>query len=329
MMPETNKLKIAVYWAAACGGCDVAITHLNEKILDLAAAADIVFWPCAMDFKYSDVEKMPDGFIDVCLFNGAIRTSEHEHVAKLLRKKSKVMVAFGACAAFGGIPGLSNLTTASASLKEAYLDEPSAPNPKHNMPSLKTQMPEGELTLPVIWDTVHSLKQVVGVEYFVPGCPPTVNIIAAAIDAIVSGKLPPVGTTIAGEGSVCTECKLEKLDNMRLKEYKRPWEIKPDPARCLMEQGMVCLGPATRAGCGAQCTAVLMPCRGCFGPMERILDQGAAALDAASSILDTNDEARIAELIDEIPDPAGTFYRFSLPESLLRRAASAREEKQK
>lgn len=323
-MPD--KLKLAVYWAAACGGCDVAITHLNEKILDLAAATDIVFWPCAMDFKYSDVEAMPDKHIDVCLFNGAIRTSEHEHIAKLLRRKTKVMVAFGACAAFGGIPGLSNLTTAAKSLDRAYQNEPSNSNPDKIMPLLKTKVPEGELDLPIIWDTVHSLKQVIDVEYFVPGCPPTVNIIAAAVEAIVSGKLPPVGSTIAGEGSVCTECKLEKRDDMRVKEFKRPWEIIPDPARCLMEQGMVCIGPATRAGCGAQCTAVLMPCRGCFGPMEGVQDQGAAAIDAVGAILDTNDENKIAELIGDIPDPAGTFYRFSLPASMLRRAATGEDK---
>ena len=83
------KLKLASYWAAACGGCDVAILDIHEKILDLAAAADIVFWPIATDFKYSDVEAMPDGHIDVTLFHGAVRNSENEHLAHLLRAKSK------------------------------------------------------------------------------------------------------------------------------------------------------------------------------------------------------------------------------------------------
>ena len=63
------KLKLASYWAAACGGCDVAILDVHEKILDIAAAADIVFWPIATDFKYSDVEAMPDADIDVTLFH--------------------------------------------------------------------------------------------------------------------------------------------------------------------------------------------------------------------------------------------------------------------
>ena len=72
------KGKLALYWAASCGGCEIAVLGINEKILDVAAAFDIVFWPCATDGKVHDVEKMADGEIDVCLFNGGIRTSEHE-----------------------------------------------------------------------------------------------------------------------------------------------------------------------------------------------------------------------------------------------------------
>ncbi|NIN66436.1 MAG: oxidoreductase, partial [Anaerolineae bacterium] len=90
-----DKLKLALYWTASCGGCDVAVLDINEKILDVVEVADIVFWPVALDTKYHDVEAMPDGAIDVCLFNGAIRSSEHEKMARLLRNKSKTLIAFG------------------------------------------------------------------------------------------------------------------------------------------------------------------------------------------------------------------------------------------
>lgn len=70
-----------------------------------------MFWPVAMDFKCEDVELMPDESIDLCLFNGAIRTSENAHVAELMRRKSKTLVAFGSCAHEGCIPALANLTT--------------------------------------------------------------------------------------------------------------------------------------------------------------------------------------------------------------------------
>ena len=82
-----EKLKIAFYWAASCGGCEVAVLDVNEKILDVVAAADIVFWPVAIDTKYKDVEAMPDKYIDACFFNGAIRTEENEKMAKLLGLK--------------------------------------------------------------------------------------------------------------------------------------------------------------------------------------------------------------------------------------------------
>ena len=79
--------KLAIYWAASCGGCDIAVLGLQEKILDLAEAFDIVFWPCVMDAKVPDVEALPNKSIDLCLFNGAVRTSEQEFMARLLRDK--------------------------------------------------------------------------------------------------------------------------------------------------------------------------------------------------------------------------------------------------
>jgi len=104
----TNKLKIAFYWAASCGGCEIAVLDINEKILDVIQIADVVFWPVAMDFKYKDVENMPDKHIDVCFFNGGIRNSEQEHLAKLLRQKSKMLIAYGACAHLGGVNAIRN-----------------------------------------------------------------------------------------------------------------------------------------------------------------------------------------------------------------------------
>jgi len=325
-MAENKKLKLAIYWAAACGGCDVAITQINEKILDLIAVADIVFWPCAMDFKYDDVRNMKDKEIDVCLFSGAIRNSDHEEYAKLLREKSKSMIAFGACACIGGIPGLSNVTTAKESLSRAYLEEPSAPNPDRVLPQLKTNVAEGELTLPVTWDTVHTLNQVVDVDYYVPGCPPTPALIATALDAIVSGQLPPRGSVIAGTKALCDECERVKKNEMRVSEFKAPWEIQIDPEQCLIEQGIVCVGPATRSGCGAQCPKVNMPCTGCFGPPEGVDDQGAAMLSAIASVVCPGADISPEAALDGLRDPLGTFYRFSLPASILRRVKTANKE---
>jgi F420-non-reducing hydrogenase small subunit len=322
-MTEPKKLQLAIYWAASCGGCDVAVLDVNEKILDIAAAADIRLWPVAMDFKYHHVESWADNEMDVCLFNGAVRNSEQLHLAKLLRKKSKVMVAFGACAAFGGIPGLANVSDKKGIFDAVYGYTASTNNPEGVRPMSVLQVPEGEVTLPEFFDDVYSLAQVVPVEYFLPGCPPTPETIMTAVMAIVTGQLPPVGSTIAGTKSVCDECKKTKSERPSVKEYHRPFEIIADPAKCLLEQGIVCTGSATRSGCGALCTSVNMPCRGCYGPMPNAADQGADVLAAVTSILESTDEQDARKKVSKIVDPLGTFYRFTLPVSMLRRSAPA------
>lgn len=314
-----EKLKLALYWAATCGGCEVAILDMNEKILDLAAAADIYLWPVAMDFKYKDVEDWPDKFIDVCLFNGAIRNAEGEHMAHLLRQKSRVMVAFGSCACFGGIPGLANVANAGQVFDRVYQETPSTVNPEGVRPQIRSSMPEGDLTLPEFYDTVRSLAQVEDVDYFLPGCPPVPERIWEVIELIVSGQLPPKGSTVGvSDTTVCEECPRKKEEKL-VDGFVRPHLVQADPERCLLEQGLVCLGPATRGGCGARCLQAWMPCRGCYGPTEQVVDQGAKMLCALSSIINAADETSVRQAVDRIADPLGTFYRFTLPTSFLQR----------
>jgi F420-non-reducing hydrogenase small subunit len=322
-MTQNKKLKLGLYWAASCGGCEIAIVELREKILDLDAAADILFWPCAMDFKYKDVEAMPEGHIDVCLFNGAIRSSENEHLAHLLRQKSKVLVAFGSCAHEGCIPGLANLFDRQSIFERVYLETPSTDNSDGIVPQTSYQMPEGEVTLPKLYNTVKTLSQVEDVDYFVPGCPPQAPQIWSVVETILAGNLPPKGSVVgAGEKTVCDECK-HKREEKRIKKFYRPHEIIPDSEQCLFDQGIICAGPATRSGCGALCPTVGMPCRGCYGPPPHVVDQGAALLSAVASVVDADTEEEAARIVGEIVDPVGTFYRFGLPSSLLHRAKTS------
>jgi F420-non-reducing hydrogenase small subunit len=318
-MASNEKLKLALYWAASCGGCEIAIVELREKILVVDQVADILFWPVAVDVKYKDVEAMPDKHIDVCLFNGAIRTSENEHMAHLLRKKSKVLVAFGSCATEGCIPGLANLFDRQSIFERVYLESQSVDNPNKVVPQTTYQMPEGEVHIPKFYNTVKTLGQVEDVDYFVPGCPPQPHQIWAVIEAILAGNLPPKGSVVgANEKTVCDECK-HKREEKRIKKFWRIHEIIPDPTKCLFDQGIICAGPATRGGCGALCPQVNMPCRGCYGPPPNVTDQGASLLSAVASVVDADTEEEAARIVGEIPDPIGTFYRFSLPASLLHR----------
>jgi F420-non-reducing hydrogenase small subunit len=318
-----GKLKVALYWASSCGGCDMATLAIGEKILDLAAAADIVFWPAAMDFKYRDVERMADQSIDFCLFNGAIRNTEDEHVAKMLRAKSKIMIAYGSCAYEGCIPGLANLFSLDTVLDRVYIDTPSTDNQERTYPLAKVQVPEGQLELPRLHGTVRALHQIIEVDYFVPGCPPEAKTTWLALEALLTGALPEKGSVISHSGkALCEECPLPK-EGKKVKKFYRPHQIVPDPKKCLLDQGLLCYGVATRGGCGALCPQAAMPCTGCYGPVEGVVDQGIHFLSALGSLIDSTDAEEIARIADEIVDPAGTFYRYSLPVSLLRRAKTA------
>lgn len=320
-----SKFKFAMYWAGSCGGCEIAFLEIKEKIIEVDANYEVVFWPVAADFKYKDVEGYEDGSIDICLFNGCIRNSENEHIAHLLRQKSKVLVAFGACATAGGIPGLANLATAQEIKDLVYRQNPSVDNPEGVYPQERYEVPEGVLELPVLYDTVKTLDQTVEVDYYMPGCPPEGHQIAAVLDVVTAAlkgdaELPPKGAVLGvAPKTCCEECKRVKSEK-KVPGFRRIWEFIPDPEQCLLEQGVICMGPATRAGCGARCTSVGMPCRGCYGPAEGVVDQGAKMLSTVASIVDAPTPEEIAEIAASVPDPVGTFYRFTLPGSLLRRA---------
>jgi F420-non-reducing hydrogenase small subunit len=313
------KPKVALYWAASCGGCEIAVLDIGDKLLDLIAAVDIVFWPVAIDIKYKDVEAMEDGEIDLCLFNGAIRTSENEYMAHLLRKKSKLLVAYGSCACEGCIPGLANTKTRKEILERTYIECESTNNPDRVFPQTSFKVPEGELTLPEFYDTVMTLDQVVDVDYYVPGCPPVADQTWAVLTAVLEGTLPEKGSVVgADEKIVCDDCPLTK-EEKKISEFKRPMEVIPDPEKCLLEQGIYCAGIATRTGCGALCPTVLMPCRGCYGPPPGVMDQGAKIVSALGSIIDSEDPDEVKRIMDQIPYPIGYFYRFGLAHSILRR----------
>lgn len=326
-----DKPKISMYWAASCGGCEIALVNIHEKIIDVDQNFDFMFCPCLLDTKKKDIEALADGSILITFFNGAIRTEENEEMAHLLRRKSKLLIAFGSCAGGGCIPALSNLTSKAATMDAVYHQSPTVDNPKNIIPQTETHVPEGKLTLPAFYEKVKTLAQTVDVDYFIPGCPPEPHQIIAVIDFVLSGQpLPPKGSVLgAGKSTVCDECKREKKDK-KVAKFHRTYEIVPDTTTCLLEQGIICMGIATRDGCGAPCTKANMPCIGCYGPPEGVLDQGAKMVSALGSILDLGDYKEVKEdqipgkvdaMLGSVPDQAGTYYKFGLANSLLGRRA--------
>ena len=315
------KPKIGIYWCSSCGGCEEAVVDLAEDILGLVEAVDIVLWPVAMDFKKHDVEAMPDKSIVATLLNGAIRTSEQEEMARLLRRKSQYLIAYGACACNGGIPALANQFPREQLLRYIYEEAPTMADDGHARPQVAFQNNGHLLTLPEFHNVVRALDQVVEVDYFIPGCPPTPKITQKALAALLEGKLPPKGSVLAPDIALCDQCsrKASKPTDVSFTEFKRPHLTALDPQKCFLAQGIVCMGPATRGGCEAVCPHGNMPCTGCFGPTSRVHDQGAKMLSSLCANVTARDEAGAKSVLDGIPDPVGTFYRYGLAKSLLRR----------
>lgn len=322
-----GKPKVGFHWFASCGGCEESVVDLAEDVLTVTAAVDFVFFPVAMDFKKEDVAQMQDGEIDVCFINGAIRTSEEAENAELLRRKSKILIAYGSCSYQGGIPGLANLYEKDEILKYNYIDSPSTENPEGVFPQEECTVEQGTLTLPEFFEKVQTLDQTVDVDYYIPGCPPPVKLLLEAVTAVLEGKLPPKGTVLAPDVALCDECprKSSKPEKMQLKEFKRPHEIMIDPEECLLAQGLLCLGPVTRCGCDSACVNGNMPCTGCLGPTSKVRDYGMKALSAVASVIDSDDEDEINAILDQIVDPKGTFYRYSLPSSMMYKSIPKRE----
>ena len=315
------KPKVGFYWCSSCGGCEEAVVDLAEDILGVVEAVDIVFWPVAMDFKKKDVAILPDKSIVATLLNGAIRTSEQEEMAHLLRRKSQYLIAYGACAQLGGIPSLANQFSREQLLEFVYEKGPAIVNEAKIRPQVTFQSNGHRVTLPEFRNVVRSLDQVVEVDFYIPGCPPTPKITQAAIGALLEGKLPPKGSVLAPDIALCQQCsrKASKPTDVRFTEFKRPHLMPLDPELCFLAQGVVCMGPATRGGCEAVCPSGGMPCSGCFGPTSRVRDQGAKILSSLCANIDAKDEKEMDTILAGIPDPVGTFYRYGLAKSLLRR----------
>ncbi|MCX5813938.1 MAG: oxidoreductase [Proteobacteria bacterium] len=320
-----DKPKLAICWFGGCGGCDEAIVDLNEDILKVTNAFDLVLWPVALDFKYHHIEAMEDKEITLSIINGSVRNSEHEEIAHLLRKKSQLVLAFGACACFGGTPGMANMRSKEDIFQWVYEDAPTIVNPKHNVPQTVSNTTGYELTLPEFYGQVYPLNQIIDVDYYLPGCPPPPNLIYNAISAAIAGDLPPKGSTLAPERALCDVCDRNKTkpERLAISNIKRIHEIEADPEKCFLAQGVVCTGPATRSGCGETCIKTNIPCRGCFGPVEGIADMGAKYLSAFASIIEADTEENRKKLIESLDDPAGYFYRFTTASSLLKKRRDA------
>ncbi len=283
-------VQVAAEWLNICGGCEVSILDIGEPLLELLPELEFVHMPVLMDDKYfgatGDRAQMEIPAADVGIVTGGIRNEKEKHVALEMRAKCKTIVALGSCANFGGIPAMANMWPVEELCEKVYrgskTTEPGA-TPREGVPPLL--------------DRVYAVDEVIKVDLGVPGCPPPPDWIQAALVALLTGKafqLP--------EKSVCDECPTKREKKSAGGGIQRPlqpvqfaqdapWE----KTRCLMEQGVLCLGPVTRAGCSGvaaadgdakvpRCIKGYMPCRGCFGPIRKGANPLVDMMTALSSI---------------------------------------------
>lgn len=309
--------KIALYWCAACGGCEESVIDLAEDLPAVARKADIVFWPVALDARVADLAALADGDIDAAFINGAIRLDEHVRMVRLLRQKSKTVIAHGACAHLGGVIGLGNLSTPTELLDCAFRQVPGMDDPAGPLPGDDAE--PADPPLPRLLPAALPLDRVIRVDAIVPGCPPPAATMARVIGDVVEGRRPQPGTVYAARKSLCHDCPRlsSRPAQITLTRFKRLHETHWDERVCFLPQGLICLGPVTRGGCSARCIAANMPCRGCFGPAERMDDFGAGAISLVAGLMADGEDRDLDAAIDSIPDPTGLFYRYSLAASML------------
>ena len=277
-------VKVSGEWLNSCSGCEISIVDMGERLLDVLNLVEFVHIPVLMDHKYygqnGDRDHLGIPEADVGIISGGIRNEEHLEVAEEMRKKNKLIIALGTCATHGGIPALSNSYENQDILKRYYSTETTEPSDR--LPS------EG---LPQLLDRCYALDEKIKVDVYLPGCPPHSDQVFAALAALVSGKAPE----LRGK-SVCDTCSTIRQGKGELKILKRflqePEYGSPDEPidkmRCLLEQGILCMGPVTKAGCGGdsvlpRCISARVPCRGCYGPVKQDGNQKLDMLNALVS----------------------------------------------
>ncbi len=316
-----SKMKIAIVYGAICGGCDVAIANWGEKLIEVTKKYDIVYWNVAVDTKLDDLEKIDK--IDIGIFMGAIRTDQHVKLAKMLREKSDIIVAYGACASYGGIPGLATLTPSGQLMDEV--------NKTVTTSSYEESDIVKKVEFPKLLDSVYAVLQIIEPDIIVPGCPPSAISNQELIEILLKyepGKKFEGKIVLGEENSLCTICprRPEDLHKIVMPGIFRLHEVKLDTKKCFLEQGIICMGPATRAACKAPCIKNNHPCFGCMGPAPGVDDVGLKYISSLASLALVNKEKELleeglAKQLDKIVDPLGTFYKYTLATSLAAKLA--------
>jgi len=171
----SNKPTLATVWLDGCSGCHMSFLDIDERILELAAQADLVYSPLV------DNKEFPE-MVDITLVEGAVSSEEDYHKIKKVRAHTRLLVSLGDCAVTANVPAMRNRFSAQSVLERAYLENADLNQhiPVQVIPALREQ------SIPV--------HQVVPVDVFIPGCPPSADIIFFALTELLAGRMPDLRT---------------------------------------------------------------------------------------------------------------------------------------
>ncbi|SPJ16313.1 cytosolic bidirectional (NiFe)-hydrogenase (HDR linked, Group 3c), small subunit [Syntrophobacter sp. SbD2] len=255
---------------SGCSGCEMSLLNAGGPSLSLLDRFDILHMPILMDHKYFEVGG-PTQEIDIPkaglgLISGAIRNEQQLRIAEKMRRQCDTILAFGTCAAYGGIPAMMNLFEDEDLFRRYYRTAEgtdAAPDPLQ--------------VVPPFLERTFALDEKITVDFIVPGCPPHPDIIASALESILEGKAPQLPLV-----SVCDSCPAKREGKgpvQRIRRFVKNARYQTDKPisemRCLLDQGFLCMGPVTLAGCAGmnggppRCIEARVPCRGCHGPVRK------------------------------------------------------------
>jgi NAD-reducing hydrogenase small subunit len=166
-----GKIRLATAWLGGCSGCHMSFLDLDEKLIDLAEAVELVYSPIA------DVKEFPEN-VDVTLVEGAVANVDHLELAEKIRARSRLVVSFGDCAVTGNVTSLRNKFPVDDLLTKVY----------HEGPGAVPRGGEYDKIVPALIPRVLPLHQVIEVDAFIPGCPPDVDRIWAAVSSLLAGE---------------------------------------------------------------------------------------------------------------------------------------------
>jgi F420-non-reducing hydrogenase small subunit len=273
-------------WLNACSGCEISILNIGDPLVDILPQLEFLHMTALVDHKFfgqvgdGAVMEIPEA--DIGIVTGAVRNEEHKHELEEIRKKTKFLIALGSCACYGGVPAQANMWTNEEVFEKIFRNCASTePSPDPDDPSVPKWTP-----------TCAALDEVVKVDISIPGCPPHPDWIAEALKALLEGKT----SWSLPERSVCDTCPVireKKSGGGPVKRWIQNVEFDPeegiDKMRCINEQGFLCMGPVTLAGCAGKdgvprCIQARTPCRGCFGPIRKGAQPMVEMMGALSSV---------------------------------------------